>query len=543
MLKLKLSYKWIMEQDGAFCGTAYDSAEIEIDHLSLLKDLINHRGIDNVVNSLHGFWGMLFIKNEHLIYIASDIMRSYSVYYAINGATLYISDDAYWLRQNCHKCTLDNDAVCEFETVGYVTGPDTLYHEIKQLQAGEIITLQYNSQDQIWKSKRHFYYRYLLQQEREEGYSLENLADTLYERLEVVFHRLIKYAAGRSIVIPLSGGYDSRLIALMMKQLQYNRVIAFSYGTPGNKNSALSKQIAKELNIPWHFIEYTNEKWHVWYTSKEMRTYEQYAGGFATVPHIQDWPAVMTLKQQKLVPPDSIFVPGHCIEMGGRIAQYPEVYSRSATLDDALNAIISLHYCLKGRMRDENIVRFYKNRICLRMGNTQQYISAASFFDAFEQQERQVKYINNSIRVYEFWGFNWWTPLWEREYQDFWSGVPIWAKKERKLYIKNIKQLCRTLNVLSGQGEKRDDERLDFLSSLKKICKKIMPKKLYSVLRDRKKIVYSDYTANPLAFYGCFSKDELDEHIRNKRCNVVGMLAFNYIKQVLSNESHDKYRV
>lgn len=175
----------------------------------------------------------------------------------------------------------------------------------------------------------------------------------------------------------------------------------------------------------------------------------------------------MSLKRKRLVPEDAIFAPGHCIEIGQRTAEYPKVYSKSATFEDALDGIISLHYCLNGPMNSkENIVR-YKARIKSRMGGFSQYISPASLFDAFEQQERQVKYINNSVRVYEFWGFDWWTPLWEREYQDFWSNVPIVAKQDRKLYVACIKNLCSLFNVLSSHGEKRDND--DIASYIKNI--------------------------------------------------------------------------
>lgn len=538
MLKLKLSSKWTMESNGAFRGVAYDASESRIDCWAQIEYLINQNNIYDVANSLRGFWGMLFMNNEHLIYIVSDIMRSYPIYYVIDDANLYISDDVYWLCQNCSHCTLDEDAAREFRTVGYVTGHDTLYHEIKQLQAGEVVTFHYRQREHIWESKQRFYYRYLLHQ-KENNYSLETLSDILDNKLKLIFRRLINYADGRPIVIPLSGGYDSRLIALMMKRLQYKNIITFSYGILGNKNSNLSRQIAKDLSIPWHFIEYTNDKWKVWYASKEMRAYERYAGGFASLPHMQDWPAVMILRQQNLVPPDSIFVPGHCIEVGERIAQYPEVYSSSATFNDAMNAVISLHYYLSGRVKDINTIKFYKDRISLCMGDLQQYISPASFFDAFEQQERQVKYINNSVRVYEFWGFDWWTPLWEREYQDFWAEVPLWAKKERKLYITNIKQLCVTLNVLSGHGEIRDSDSHDFLLNIKKICKKHLPCKFYAKLRDRKKISYGNYYAHPMAFYGCFDEKELSEHILNHRYHFLAMLTFNYLMQVLRNVSKD----
>ena len=319
----------------------------------------------------------------------------------------------------------------------------------------------------------------------------------------------------------------------MLKHFKYDNIITFSYGILGNINSSISQKVASDLNIPWHFIEYTNADWRRWYLSNEMRSYEKYAGGFASLPHFQDWPAVMKLKEKQLIPNDAIFVPGHCIEMGMRTEEYPEVYANSATIDDALNASVYLHYCLNGKYSDLVIMDKYKKRILSRMENLSQYISPASFFECFEQQERQVKYINNSVRVYEFWGYDWWTPLWERDYQNFWSHVPFREKKKRKLYIDNMKNLCSMYNVLDSKGAIRDDNNISFKSSMRKLCKKLLPGNLYAAIREmRKKGAGINYQGAPLAYYGCFSKGQLREHIKNGRNNICGMLADEYITRI-----------
>ncbi len=533
MLETKFSDKWAITQLGMFRGTPYVN-DVKINNIGSIDKLIISKGLHETANLMHGFWGAVIIKEPSLIYIFADIMRSYPIYYAIEGEYLYISDDVYWLREKCKNLALDHIALDEFEMVGYVTGPDTIYYEIKQLQAGEIITLQYDSQRHVWQCKSCFYYRYVLQEEY--SATFDELLQMLEEKLNLIFHRLITYADGRPIVVPLSGGYDSRLITLMLKKLRYDNVIAFSYGVYGNKNSYLSKQVAEELSIPWHFVEYTNDKWKTWYLSNEMREYERYAGGFSTLPHFQDWPAVMSLKRQHLVPDNSIFVPGHCIEMGFRTTRYPEVYSKFATFEDALNAIISLHYYLNGGLSDKKDMAKYKIRIKSRMGDFSQYISPASLFDAFEQQERQVKYINNSVRVYEFWGFDWWTPLWEREYQDFWASVPMFAKRASKLYIANIKNLCSLFGVFSSHGEKRDDDKNDVASCLKRYIKMLMPAHLYSKLREKRKNTDINFHSHPLAFYGCFSDSELREHVEHGRSHFLSMLVYEYLACVLNKK-------
>ena len=49
----------------------------------------------------------------------------------------------------------------------------------------------------------------------------------------------------------------------------------------------------------------------------------------------------------------------------------------------------------------------------------------ADAFEAWEWQERQAKFIVNSVRVYDFWGHDWWMPLWDAGFMRFWQGVPL----------------------------------------------------------------------------------------------------------------------
>lgn len=528
--EMKFDSKWTVNARGAFVGTVFDEMENMVNAVTYFSTK-KHSDVVPSAGSLHGFWGAVVVESDSFIWLISDVMRSFPVYYSQKNGMLYISNDTLWLKNKSAFSVVDTEAEDEFLATGYVTGEDTLYKELKQLQAGEIVAFQWDDKKQEWDKDSFCYYRYQLRQEYE--CSHEELLGNFWHELCTVFKRMINYADGRQFVIPLSGGYDSRLIALMLRHFEYNNVVAFSYGVLGNANSAISQQIASELNVPWHFIQYTNNDWRNWYLSNEMRAYEKYAGGFASLPHFQDWPAVKILKNKNLISENAIFVPGHCIEMGLRTGEYPEVYAKTATLNDALNASVYLHYCLNRNYTDLNAMEKYKKRILTRMGDISQYISPASFFECFEQQERQVKYINNSVRVYEFWGYEWWTPLWELDYQNFWSQVPIKEKENRKLYIDNIKKLCSAYNVLGTNGAIRDDDKKCLKNNIKKVCKKLLPSMVYSKLREfRKKRVNVDFQGSPLAYYGCFSEEQLLKHIRSGKNNICGMLADEYIAKI-----------
>jgi hypothetical protein len=58
-----------------------------------------------------------------------------------------------------------------------------------------------------------------------------------------------------------------------------------------------------------------------------------------------------------------------------------------------------------------------------------------ALYEQWECQERQLKFVVNGQRMYEFFGYpNWHLPLWDRALMDFWSTVPFAMKYKQKLY-------------------------------------------------------------------------------------------------------------
>lgn len=190
------------------------------------------------------------------------------MFYALKGSDFFLSDDAEWVREKVGNTTMDEIAKEEFQLTGYVTGQDILYPSVKQLQAGEFLSINANEETQQLKTER--YYRFL--HTEPENYDEQDLYKKLDAATLASIDNLIRYANGRHIVIPLSGGYDSRLIATLLKRRGYENILTFTYGVPGNKESAYSKKVADALGLKWHFIEYSNELWReAWQTEERLQ--------------------------------------------------------------------------------------------------------------------------------------------------------------------------------------------------------------------------------------------------------------------------------
>ena len=56
----------------------------------------------------------------------------------------------------------------------------------------------------------------------------------------------------------------------------------------------------------------------------------------------------------------------------------------------------------------------------------------------FNVQERQAKFIVNSVRAYEYFGYEWLIPLWDNALFDFWAKVPITLRYQRRLYFQAV---------------------------------------------------------------------------------------------------------
>lgn len=389
----------------------------------------------NMVSGLNGFFALVWHADGQLV-AAVDRIRSMPLFYTENDGMACISDDAEWIRQQAGDDVMDPVARDEFRLVGHVTGRNTLYPNVKQLQAGELLIVDVAESGPTFALHRYFRYLHV----EPDTYDAPLLREALERHVEDSFRRLIDYAAGRQIVVPLSGGYDSRLVVTTLSRLGCKNVLAFSYGMPGNKEAAYSKNVADALRMPWHFAEYSNKKWR---DSTDLRRhYQKWASGWVSLPHIQDWLAVYDLQREGIIDRDAVFVPGHtCCR---RNTGAPAVPARGQVLntETLIDMILQRHYCRSvGKSGPDRRLDIWKERI-VASGEIDEIHSPVEFASAFERwewQERQAKFICNSVRVYEFFGYDWWMPLWDAGFIQFSQHVPLALRAGRRWYVDYIR--------------------------------------------------------------------------------------------------------
>jgi len=367
---------------------------------------------------------------------AVDRIRSYPIFYT-DKDPVSISNCAIMIQNECALHKIDELSLLEFEMSGFVTGPDTLYESIYQVLPGELIIYEKNNQ----KLHRHRYYQYALGSFKNNHKSEDDLLIELHNVHLKVFSELIDSLDGRPVWLPLSGGLDSRFILSMLLDLKYKNITTFSYGMNKFWEIKRAKEIAELLNVKWYHVPYKPDKTRKYFYTKGRESYDRYAWGLNTVPVMMDYYAIVLMREEGLIPDDAIFINGQTGDFltGGHI---PQIQNKQNDIKFLLNKIISKHHSLWEQLKTNKNLETISEKILLNINKKQNDLLSdddiASYYEYYEWQERQCKFVINGVRVYEWFGYDWRLPLWHDELMYFWERVPWDVKIKRKLFKKYL---------------------------------------------------------------------------------------------------------
>lgn len=360
-------------------------------------------------------------EDEQIIAAATDNIRSFPIFYSLIEGELTLSDSAYEIRKEKKLTALNKPAFPAFRELGYVPGNETLVKDIKVLQCNELLT--FNKKEK--KVSVISYASNTVPTKRR----LENV-------LETIFKDLVASLNGRTAVIPLSGGWDSRLILAALKKYNYPKILCYTYGKEDSYEVSTASRIAKTLQVDWHFVEYTDAIFEN-YLSASGENYERNASQLSAIAHEQDFFALQYLTSKKLLPEDSVFVPGFCADVpaGSQVLHEDSVAAYSDFHAFAMHRITKNKRLLE---RNENDGNFLRNT--LRTFDSDKPAEWQGNYELWLQNNRLSKFITNSVRCFEHFGFQWQLPFWHHAFTSFWKAASYEERYQKKLYQQVIFQ-------------------------------------------------------------------------------------------------------
>ena len=434
----KISYKsaflWIK---GYFYNT--DPKRILI---ALFEKQNNLPEIKKILNTLDGHYGLIY-QNKGIAIISVDKISSIPIYYLHDKAEkiFYVYSNSLNSSKKTKLKRINSLSVLDFSMSGYTIGSETLFSEVRLLEPGKFI---YQKDNKLRIESFFLYEPWNIIIDEKPRLKIE-LQKTILRNIS----NLIDSVNNRPIVIPLSAGIDSRLIASVIKFLGYKNVYCFSYGSKDNSESKVSKSVAKKLNFKWLFVEHTIANQKDFFMSSLVADYEQYADNFSSVPYHQDLFSVNYLKKKKLIPANSIIVNGNSGDFisGNHLPNtfLEKMYDKktgSEKLENVLNAYIEKHYSLWQNLKSKKTINEIKKRLIDSL-ETVDYVcdhpeNLHGIYEFLEFRDRQCKYVVNGQRIYEFLGYDWRLPLWNNDFIDFFENIPLRFKLNQNLYKETI---------------------------------------------------------------------------------------------------------
>lgn len=394
--------------------------------LSFLNTIKTKEGFITTIKELNGSFSII-IKIKDVVCVASDTTRCFPLFYTFQNDELFISDNIVLIKNKCNIHHFDELATLELKASLHSHGKKTLLKNVFQVQSSEYVIIEKNK-----IVENDFFFSYATEETFTASYhSLKEQATTVFEN---AFKRFINSLDNRTVVVPLSGGFDSRLIVAMLKKHHYKNVVCYTYGRKDSFEIENSKKTAKTLGYQWHFIEYNAELIKDYLQTSEFKKYAHFAGKFSSMPNLQEYFAVKYLKENYLIPKDAIFVPGYAGDLLGG-SQFTKTIPKNLKTKELIDLI------LRSKFSNYKLSYAETNSLKKEIANTLFSIDKnyhqripSSVFENYDISEKIAKYIFNSASFYTFFDYQHRFPFWDKELLAFFKKVPLKFKEMKMLF-------------------------------------------------------------------------------------------------------------
>lgn len=425
-------YQWTELAGGYFKGYLQPSGHPNPlrgkDALLYLSQADSFEDFLELLKDLDGLYAVILRREAGTIWAAVDIARSMPLYYSVDGA--YISDSGPTVREalGIPREAADPAALEELFHTTFIAGSRSAYSEIAQLDAGQ--AMECFPSGEI----RTIYYYAHIQKTKDIG---RKEAMELFQQVSnQVFDETIAAIAGRPVVLSLSGGYDSRYVACMLKARGAKDVSCFTYGTKDSFEVHASEKIAKALGWRWTWVEHTDER-ILGILDDEGEAYASAFEDYDYPYYIQNYPAVRYLHETGWFKPGSVFITGHPndVPAGSHTLQlyneYSSCFSESAFPDAVIGKSVLISLSDQARKMCLDTLNQQRHSLNLSISTYQEFTNAVECLQTIRN------YSHGSLHmdcVHKYFGYEVLLPCWNRKLLEFWYSMPLEYRFSENLF-------------------------------------------------------------------------------------------------------------
>ena len=433
-IRIELSdLDWISEGDVHVVGKAFLSDDLlkTSDLHRAFRDVSSYEEFREFVTELNGQFAVIMTHNNG-VWVGVDHIRTHPVFYAVFDEKIYVGDDFPTIDDAIEFKRPDRVSAMEFITAGYPSGAHTLHPDIKKMCAGEV--LQIETSDQVPAVGTEEYFRY--RQNPEPIDDEEELLELIDEALTNAFERTIEVIDGRKVLLPLTGGYDSRLVGLMLRDQGYENVHTFCHNLEDEVDLEISQRVASDLDYSWQGMNHTQEELDQIRQSQEWLSLRENIGGYGTLhPASRHLLTFNKLTNRLNGDKDTVLLRGDHAAAPGVFM--PDLFESASILTEktAINTLFDYHYnlCLWNRREHKN--DFYERIMeSIPHADTNSNSAVIDLIEYWYWRERTPnRLLPHQLVLYQN-KMSSWFPLWDKEFVRVMSFIPFRHRLNKKLY-------------------------------------------------------------------------------------------------------------
>ena len=525
-IKINLSYnkgyKWFHKNGISVKGYVFtkENELLEEDNLiNYFSNLLSYTEFQDKLKEINGLFSVV-IKKENTLWAAVDHGRSFPLFYYCQDDFIEITDNPDLLKEDEIPMILDEDNATVLSYSGFAPRNKTLLKKVFQIIAGESICFE-NSQ--LTKEYHALFLTTIFSDK-----TREELKEELKNILEKVGKRMVKALNNRTVAIPLSGGYDSRIIAYLLKKNNYQNVFCFTYGKKNTPELKNAEKTAKNLGYEWNFIDYEKYFDYSFVNDNAFKEYVDFAASYSNKFYLQEYLALQELIKRKMIPEDSVFISGHSGAIAGHLLKKEMMNDNFSFVNHAIEQVFSLVY---PRKKDLNIIR----KEIDFLNNYEKKYPSFLLYENWRFQETTCKLGLNSSKLWDCFYYKYMLPLWDKELFDFFVHVPFQHKYDKNLYTEALTELFKEYDIFFPEDELFPSEEL-----LKKVSFRSKIKKCFPFIKKFVNIWKIDYTGTQFFSKGFVEELKQSNNYR-KMLSINGIYSAWYIQEVkkkLKNNTH-----
>ncbi len=402
-------YNWHQQETVWVTGYAWAYGQ-RLEHQSLADQTLAHTlNFDHFVRwceALNGAYAIV-VKYEGEVWATVGHSWSHPLFYTIDNKRIEIGDVPHKLKTAPPAINTEEPIKSYFLAFGVTPGDTTLLEKVYTIRPGERIRLSGKERESI---------PYCPFPVTKKTAEIEH-SDAVLKR---AIDRYAPMLSDRQILLPLTRGYDSRLLACMLKEAGYNNVLCATWGRAGNAEAKTAGNVAAQLGFAFREIEYNPEMIENFCSSKQFESYIGLSGHFTSMPYLQDYFALEYLTSKGIISSSTIALPGHPGDFvrGSHIKPGMEILNWEQMADSIIENFATGVKLTKKQQQD------VQRLVMAHFSDGQSAATPLESFEQWDYEERQCKFVANSSQVYNHFGIPHAMPLFDLEIMHHFLALP-----------------------------------------------------------------------------------------------------------------------